>query len=298
MKQVYFVLSIILLCIHNANAESWEHVIPAVEKQAAFYIAEADRLGYANTSKTDVDYLDYYREDHECGILGRMFGLDDLVADYEHLDTPRIADNMTDIELIKLFAAGRTLESWVRQAKQTSAQTKMTRVARWNDNCANNASTEYVPTLLLAAVPSFVAYPTSNVSQSLKPAVMPDFDGRDRWARLFRTRIRDSVNKGANFAGHYAFTSFGCGASCIISLVTDTKTGQVFQPPFGGEKTPELNMDFRLNSTLIQVVHIGDTTAECKVRAWSFDGKAFNLEGEDSFVRAASCNNGQKIISK
>ena len=90
----------ILSFISTAHAESWEVVIPAVEKRAAFYLAEADCLGYSNTSKNDVDYLDYYREDHECGILGRMFDLADVVADSESIGTPRIADNLSEIEVI------------------------------------------------------------------------------------------------------------------------------------------------------------------------------------------------------
>ena len=49
MKQVYIVIAIILSFITTANAESWEAVIPAVEKRAAFYLSEADRLGYVNT---------------------------------------------------------------------------------------------------------------------------------------------------------------------------------------------------------------------------------------------------------
>lgn len=81
MKQVYSVIAIILSFISTAHAESWEAVIPVVEKRAAFYLSEADRLGYVNTSKSDVDYLDYYREDHKCGILGRMLDLADVVAD-------------------------------------------------------------------------------------------------------------------------------------------------------------------------------------------------------------------------
>jgi len=38
---------IIGVFLSAAHAESWETVIPAVEKRAAFYLAEANRLGYA-----------------------------------------------------------------------------------------------------------------------------------------------------------------------------------------------------------------------------------------------------------
>lgn len=298
MKSIYFIAAIFPLSINVANAESWEKVILAVEKKADFYISEAERLGYTNTLTSEVNYLDYYREDHECGILGRMFNLNELVADYERLDSPQIANNLNNIEVVQLFAAGRTLESWVVQANYALKQTKVERVQRWNDVCADRADFKYAPTLLIANVPGFDAFPTLNTQKMTKPAVMPDFDGRDKSARMFRTRIRNGLAEGANFDGRYSFIAFGCGTSCIFSLITDTRNGQVFEPPFGGETTPELSIDLQLNSNLIHVIHMGDTSEQCTVRAWSFDGKNFNLEGEDSFARDGSCNYRQKIIPK
>ncbi|MDE4456082.1 hypothetical protein [Psychrobacter sp. DAB_AL62B] len=303
MKQVYIVIAITLSFISTAHAESWGAVIPAVEKRAAFYLAEADRLGYANTSKSDVDYLDYYREDHECGILGRMLDLADVVADAERLDTPRIADDLSEIEVIQLFAAGRTLESWVMQAKHALSQTKEERVQHWNQSCADSERFEYAPSLLIADVPSFNAFAisnskNSNLKTSAHSIAMPDFEGRDKSARMFRTRIRNGLAEGANFNGHYSFITFGCGTSCVMSYITDTRTGKVFQPPFGGESTPELAIEFKVDSNLIQVIHMGDTSEECQVRAWSFDGEGFKLEGEDGFAREGSCNYGQKLVSK
>lgn len=172
-------------------------------------------------------------------------------------------------------------------------------------NAVHNADSERfndAPSLLFADVPSFSSYPISkttlNSKTASKTAKMPDFEGRDKFAKMFRTRIRDGLAEGANFNGRYSFITFGCGASCIMGFITDTRTGQVFAPPFGGESTPELDVDFRLDSNLIQVIHMGDTSEQCKVRAWSFNGKKFKLEGEDSFKREGSCNNGQKIVSK
>ena len=303
MKQVYSFIVIILSFISTAHAESWEAVIPAVEKRAAFYLAEADRLGYANTSKSNVDYLDYYREDHECSILGRMLDLADVVADSESIGTPRIADDLSEIEVIQLFAAGRTLESWVMQAKHALNQTKEERVQHWNQSCAESERFKYAPSLLIADVPSFKSFAISssknlNLKTYAKSIAMPDFEGRDKSAWMFRTRIRDGLAEGANFNGHYSFITFGCGASCVMSYITDTRTGKVFDPPFGGESTPELTIEFKLDSNLIHVIHMGDTSEECQVRAWSFDEKGFKLEGEDGFAREGSCNDGQKLISK
>ncbi len=66
--------------------------------------------------------------------------------------------------------------------------------------------------------------------------------------RLFRTRIREGVEKGwgawingewgkeqnrpgPNFAGHYIVIVWGCGSGCIRMAVSDAETGTVFMPP-------------------------------------------------------------------
>ncbi|WP_262568854.1 hypothetical protein [Agrobacterium tumefaciens] len=41
--------------------------------------------------------------------------------------------------------------------------------------------------------------------------VMPDFRGRDREFNSFRTRIRDGMRQGPNFAGRYTLIQIGCG---------------------------------------------------------------------------------------
>jgi hypothetical protein len=298
MKITYFLVTFFLLGVTKAEAEPWEKVIPAVEERAAFHLSEAERLGYSGTTTDDVNFLDFYRENHECGILGRMLGLSDFVADYERLDVPRIADDLTNQEVIKLHAAGRTLEAWLDQAKRAVEQTKSERVQRWNDTCSGSQVFDYAPLLLLADVPGFESFPTSETNEPTSSAIMPEFDGRDEWARLFRTRIRDSLAEGPNFNAHYSFITFGCGAFCIMGFIADTRTGKVFELPFGGEATPELEIDFVSGSNLIHVIHMGQTSAECSVKAWSFDGESFKLEGEDTFVREEGCNIGQKIVSK
>lgn len=156
---------------------------------------------------------------------------------------------------------------------------------------------------MIADVPSFNAFAilnskNSNLKTSAHPIAMADFEGHDKSARIFCTRIRDDLAEGANFNGHYSFITFGYRTSCVMSYITDSRTGKVFEPPFGAESTPELAIEFKLDSNLIQVVHMGDTSEECEVRAWSFDAKSFKLEGKDSFAREGSCNYGQKLISK
>ncbi|MFZ2554525.1 hypothetical protein [Psychrobacter urativorans] len=156
---------------------------------------------------------------------------------------------------------------------------------------------------MIADVPNFNTFAVSNSKNSnfktsAHPIAMADFEGHDKSARIFCTRIRDDLAEGANFNGHYSFITFGYRTSCVMSYITDSRTGKVFEPPFGAESTPELAIEFKLDSNLIQVVHMGDTSEECEVRAWSFDAKSFKLEGKDSFAREGSCNYEQKLISK
>jgi hypothetical protein len=47
---------------------------------------------------------------------------------------------------------------------------------------------------------------------------------------MFRTVLREGVREGANFAGHYALVSFGCGTACMISAIVDVRNGRVFFP--------------------------------------------------------------------
>ncbi len=66
--------------------------------------------------------------------------------------------------------------------------------------------------------------------------------------RLFRTRIREGVEKGwgvwingawgeernlpgPNFAGHYIVIVWGCGTACIRMAVSNAETGAVYDPP-------------------------------------------------------------------
>jgi len=86
-------------------------------------------------------------------------------------------------------------------------------------------------------------------------------------ARAFRTRLRDSAQKGPNFAGHYALVRWGCGNECGQSLVIDLRTGKVYglaeppsEPPLGravrvkGELLEfSRGVNFRLTSKLLIV---------------------------------------------
>lgn len=94
----------------------------------------------------------------------------------------------------------------------------------------------------------FAAYPATPY---LGRATMPDFTGRDRKHAMFRTRVRDGIRGGANFAGHLALIQFGCGTGCSVVLLGDVRTGQVYDFPLGGEDTQALGLEYRTGSRLV-----------------------------------------------
>jgi hypothetical protein len=52
--------------------------------------------------------------------------------------------------------------------------------------------------------------------------ILPDFKGRDREFNRFRTRIRNGMKEGPNFASHYSLVQIGCGTGCTFALVGKT----------------------------------------------------------------------------
>ena len=49
-------------------------------------------------------------------------------------------------------------------------------------------------------------------------------------AHKFRTMLRQGVENGVNFAGHYIIATWGCGTSCLELGIIDAHTGKVFFP--------------------------------------------------------------------
>jgi hypothetical protein len=52
--------------------------------------------------------------------------------------------------------------------------------------------------------------------------------GSSRLARAYRTRLREGVKAGPNFAGHFTLVAWGCGSSCQEWAIVDARTGRVF----------------------------------------------------------------------
>jgi hypothetical protein len=97
---------------------------------------------------------------------------------------------------------------------------------------------------------------------------------------MFRTRIREGMGEGANFAGHLAVIHFGCGTGCSVVLVGDVSTGDVHNFPLGGEDAQGLGLEYRRDSRLLKAQwQEGD---RCKAADYEWTGNGFEkLAGRD-----------------
>lgn len=127
--------------------------------------------------------------------------------------------------------------------------------------------------------PQFSEHPAIEVLQST--ARYPDFAGRDRNFRTYRTRIRDGVDRGVNFAGHYAFTVIGCGTECKFGFVVDLRSGEVFDFPYGGEEHYQMDLRFDEKSRLVKVRWKGDwQSPTCIEKDLVVDGTSWRVLAE------------------
>jgi hypothetical protein len=79
-----------------------------------------------------------------------------------------------------------------------------------------------------ARTPDFADFPVKEIYTG-RPAKVRLVSPQDR---QFATRIREASRQKVNFAGHFILASWGCGASCVMTVVIDAKTGVVAWLPF------------------------------------------------------------------
>ncbi len=102
-------------------------------------------------------------------------------------------------------------------------------------------------------IPKFADHKVKVSKAKPKPIV---FRGNKN-ARMFRTRLREARKGDVNFAGHFIFTSWGCGTGCAYGAIINTKTGRVYFPKelkgmgFGMmTNIPDEPIQYRKNSKL------------------------------------------------
>jgi hypothetical protein len=81
----------------------------------------------------------------------------------------------------------------------------------------------------------------------------------------FRTRLRKGLKKGANFNGHYAVITHGCGSPCQVNWIVDVNNGKVV----GGMGT-SLGAVYYKDSSLI----VGNLASEEQLQEYIDAGSA------------------------
>lgn len=111
------------------------------------------------------------------------------------------------------------------------------------------------------------------------PFRKPDFKGRDRAYRHYRTYISEAAEEGPNFAGKYAIATMGCGTGCFLAYIVNTQTGQVISElPIDGNTNNSADLAYHLNSRIILTSY--PIMADSIVTVYNkllFNGKRFEL---------------------
>ncbi|MBB4064403.1 hypothetical protein GGR23_001580 [Gellertiella hungarica] len=133
--------------------------------------------------------------------------------------------------------------------------------------------------------------PAFRVSELYKGKLrLPDFRKRDRAFNSFRTRIRDGMKAGPNFADRYSVIQFGCGTGCSMVIVGDNKTGRPMDFPLGGEANMYLTLRFNLKSRLMTAQWADFNADRCYVEFLDFDGNAWKQLARQAVGSKDACN--------
>jgi hypothetical protein len=102
---------------------------------------------------------------------------------------------------------------------------------------------------------AFSTFPSQRYSG---PVALPDFAGKQRPFREFRTRILEGIKDGPAFAGNLAISLFGCGTDCAMGYVMNLRTGDVYDLPVGGEVNSDLDLSYHVESRLMKASWKGE----------------------------------------
>jgi len=136
---------------------------------------------------------------------------------------------------------------------------------------------------------TFAQFPVAHIFHG--KAAFPQFSGRDRPLRQFRTRIRKGMAAGPNFAGEYSVIQIGCGTECSKVLIASNRTGQVFSFPKGGETDGPLTVKFHVTSRLIASQWGDYETDSCFREAFLWKGTSFRSLAKDKIGPREACFN-------
>jgi hypothetical protein len=133
---------------------------------------------------------------------------------------------------------------------------------------------------------NFADYPVDRVYKG--DVVLPQFKGRDKDWRDFRTRITDGMAGGAEYAGEINVIQIGCGTSCTFITLGNVKTGRLYDFPRGGEDNTYLQVKTKPTSKLLAAQWRGDDGCHLEYYVWT--GKAVKRIKDSKFASIESCD--------
>ena len=120
---------------------------------------------------------------------------------------------------------------------------------------------------------------------------LPDFKGRDKAFNDFRTRIRNGMSQGPNFAGEFSVIQIGCGTGCSFVIVGNNRTGQPFNFPRGGEDNMYLSLKYQLTSKLMIAQWADYDQSKCFIEHFQFDGSSWTAMAKRDVGPVEACYN-------
>lgn len=113
-------------------------------------------------------------------------------------------------------------------------------------------------------------------------------------AKDFKTRIIEAYKTNeVGFASNYILATFGCGTSCIMGFMVDTRDGKIYDLPLGEENScsnAEDSAIYKNNSKLfissICKEKLGSTKVYYIAYLWDEDKKEFtSMKKEEDFLK-------------
>lgn len=149
------------------------------------------------------------------------------------------------------------------------------------------------------SAPTFDKYKTPNIyrGKMSKPNVNSSAD-----ARMYRTRLRESIKNAPNFAGKYTIAAWGCGAMCAQIAVIDAVNGQVFFSKnlkfvVAGSASND-RFSFKQDSNLLIAAGRINDSSDLSLAYYIWDDIEFNLVAQHVFNESdCSSNKAQNTLT-
>jgi hypothetical protein len=154
----------------------------------------------------------------------------------------------------------------------------------WSGNSPNNAPTSP------PAPKQFYAtdYPAQPVYRG--KAAKPDFSGGNAHFKSFRTRIREGMAQGPDFAGEFSVIQFGCGTGCSSVVVANNRTGQPYDFPRGGEDNMYLTLKYHIDSRLMVAQWGSYDSGKCLMEYFDFSRGIWSEVGKREIGPLEACS--------